>query len=306
MHNYSELINIAKENNCNFYINEPLSKHTTFKIGGNADLFIDVPNKEILKKMIKYSYENQIPKFILGNGSNILAADKGYNGVIFHLCGEFNNITFINDDTIKCGAGASISKLCTKALEHSLSGLEFAWGIPGTVGGAAFMNAGAYGGEMKDVIISVSHMEDNGEEGCFNSQEELNFSYRSSIYSKKDYIITSVNLKLNKDDKKSIKSKMNDYIKRRKSKQPLEYPNAGSVFKRPVNNFAGTLIEQAGLKGLSIGGAQVSSKHAGFIINKCNATSKDVVDLINIIKEKVNNKNNIELECELKFLGNFD
>lgn len=304
VYNYSELINIAETNGCKFFINEPLSNHTTFKIGGNADLFINVPNEEILKKMIKYIDENKIPRFILGNGSNILASDKGYQGVILHLCDEFNKISLIDDADIRCGAGVSLSKLCTFARDNSLSGLEFAWGIPGTVGGAVFMNAGAYGGEMKDVVISTAHVKDNGIEEKLNS-DELGFAYRSSAYSNKNYIITSVSIRLRKDKKELIKDRMDDYIERRKSKQPLEYPNAGSVFKRPVNNFAGTLIEQAGLKGVSVGGAQVSLKHAGFIINKGKATGKDVIDLINVVKEKVFEKSNVNLECELKFLGEF-
>ena len=238
---------------------------------------------------------------ILGNGSNLLVSDDGIRGVVIRLDGDFRKITLLDDTTIFCGAGATLAYLCKFALNCGLSGLEFAWGIPGTVGGAVFMNAGAYDGEMKDVVHSVSHISPSGEIGR-TEKDDLNFGYRTSIYRSNNMIITGVTLKLKKGNPDEIREKMDDYMLRRSTKQPLEYPSAGSVFKRPEGNFAGALIEQCGLKGKTCGGAQVSEKHAGFIINKSNATAKDVRDLIGEIQKTVSDKTGYNLECELIIL----
>lgn len=302
MYDYNEICDIAKNLNCNVLLNEPMSKHTSFKIGGNADAFICVNDNSSLKSLLSSIKDRNIPYFILGNGSNLLVSDKGIRGIVLKLDGTFCDIKLINDDAIECGSGALLSKVCKFALENSLSGLEFAFGIPGTVGGAAFMNAGAYGGEMKDVIVCCDHITRSGKaEQLFSN--DLGFGYRTSFYSDKDHIITGVTLKLKKGDPLHIKQNMDDFINKRKEKQPLNFPSAGSVFKRPVGNFAGTLIEQCGLKGKSVGGAMVSEKHAGFIINTGNAECQDVLALIDHIKATVFERTGIILECELKTVG---
>ena len=215
------------------------------------------------------------------------------------LEGDFTKVSLLDDDFICCGSGVTLAKLCNEALKYSLSGLEFAWGIPGSAGGAIYMNAGAYSGEMKDVVTSCTHIDKQGKFRTYK-KEKLNFSYRNSIYSKSDYIITDITIKLKKDDYESIRKRMDDFMDRRKSKQPIDIPNAGSIFKRPEGNFAGTLIEKCGLKGKTIGGAQVSTKHAGFIVNNGNAKCEDVLNLIEFIKEKVMKETGILLECEIK------
>ena len=306
MCNYNEVIKAISDLNFNLTVwrNEPMSKHTSFKIGGDADIFITVNSISDLAKVIEVLNNFNVPFFIIGNGSNLLISDKGIRGAVIKLGGEFSNIKLVDDNTIECGAGVLISKLCSFACQNSLSGLEFAYGIPGTVGGAVFMNAGAYGSEMKDVMLSAKSLTFYGE--IINrSAEEMELSYRKSIYRQVDEIILSAKLELKKGDKLHIKEKMNEFIARRKEKQPLEYPNAGSVFKRPVGNFAGTLIQTCGLKGKKIGGAMVSEKHSGFIINTGNATCEDVVKLIDHIKATVFEKSNIALECEVEIVGDF-
>lgn len=306
MCNYNEVIKAISDLNFNLTVwrNEPMSKHTSFKIGGDADIFITVNSISDLTKVIEVLNNFNVPFFIIGNGSNLLISDKGIRGAVIKLGGEFSNIELVDDNTIECGAGVLISKLCSFACQNSLSGLEFAYGIPGTAGGAVFMNAGAYGSEMKDVMLSAKSLTFSGE--IINrSAEEMELSYRKSIYRQVDEIILSAKLELKKGDKLHIKEKMNEFIARRKEKQPLEYPNAGSVFKRPVGNFAGTLIQTCGLKGKKIGGAMVSEKHSGFIINTGNATCEDVVNLIDHIKATVFEKSNIALECEVEIVGDF-
>ena len=245
--------------------------------------------------------ESDIDYMIIGNGSTILASDDGYRGVVIRLDGDFRKISLVDDDTIYCGAGASLAALCKFALNSGLGGLEFAWGIPGTVGGAIFMNAGAYGGEMKDVVYSVNHLTPEGESGRIE-KDGLDFGYRTSVYRGNKAIITGVTIKLKKDDPENIRAKMDDFLGRRSSKQPLEYPSAGSVFKRPEGAFAGALIEQCGLKGHSHGDAQVSEKHAGFIINRSKATANDVKSLIREVQTKVFDETGYNLECELIIL----
>lgn len=300
--NKSETIfNLAEILGCEARKYEPMSKHTSFKIGGNADVYIKVNNLSKLSTILKECQDSDVDYMILGNGSNLLVSDDGIRGVVIRLDGDFRKITLLDDTTIFCGAGATLAYLCKFALNCGLSGLEFAWGIPGTVGGAVFMNAGAYDGEMKDVVHSVSHISPSGEIGR-TEKENMNFGYRTSVYRSNNMIITGVTLKLKKGNPDEIRAKMDDYMSRRSTKQPLEYPSAGSVFKRPEGNFAGALIEQCGLKGKTCGGAQVSEKHAGFIINKSNATSKDVRDLIGEIQKTVSEKTGYSLECELIIL----
>lgn len=300
--NKSETIfNLAEILGCEARKYEPMSKHTSFKIGGNADVYIKVNNLSKLSTILKECQASDVDYMILGNGSNLLVSDEGIRGAVIRLDGDFRKITLLDDTTIFCGAGATLAYLCKFALNCGLSGLEFAWGIPGTVGGAVFMNAGAYDGEMKDVVHSVSHISPSGEIGR-TEKENMNFGYRTSVYRSNNMIITGVTLKLKKGNPDEIRAKMDNYMSRRSTKQPLEYPSAGSVFKRPEGNFAGALIEQCGLKGKTCGGAQVSEKHAGFIINKSNATAKDVRDLIGEIQKTVSDKTGYNLECELIIL----
>ena len=280
---------------------EPLSRHTTFKIGGSADVYIKVKNYSQLTSVLHECRESDVDYLILGNGSNVLASDDGYRGVVIRLDGDFRKISLLDDTTVYCGAGATLASLCKFALNNGLSGLEFAWGIPGTVGGAVFMNAGAYGGEMKDVTYCVSHVDKSGNLGR-TDRDDLQMGYRTSVYRSNGCIITGVTLRLQKGVPEDIRAKMDDFLGRRSDKQPLEFPSAGSVFKRPEGAFAGALIEQCGLKGKCHGGAQVSEKHAGFIINKSNATAHDVKSLIREVQTEVADKTGYTLECELIIL----
>lgn len=303
-YNIDSIIQIAKNNGFEIKENEKMSKHTTFKIGGEVQAIIKATTNEGLMDILAKCKEKDIPVTLVGKGSNLLVADDGIDGIVIKLDGVFNKIRMLDDETISCGAGVSLAKLCTFACEKGLSGLEFAWGIPGSVGGAVFMNAGAYGGEMKDVLMSATHIDNNNEIGRFCG-EQLDLDYRHSVYSNGGYIITEATLRLHKDSPVEIRNRMDDYMGRRKDKQPLEYPSAGSVFKRPVGYYAGALIQEAGLKGKCIGGAQVSEKHSGFIINKGGATCKDVIELIDFIKKTVRDNSGVLLECEIKPIGRF-
>lgn len=296
-----KIYNLAKILECDARKNEIMSKHTTFRIGGTTPVYIKISNLSRLSSILKECRNSEVDYILLGNGSNILVPDEGLNKPVLKLDGVFKQISLIDDTTIYCGAGATLAQLCKFALKCGLSGLEFAWGIPGSVGGAVYMNAGAYGGEMKDVIHSVSHITKNGEIGRIEG-DNLKLGYRTSVYRENGYIITGVTIKLTKAPVNDIQAKMDDYLQRRTSKQPVEYPSAGSVFKRPEGNYAGALIEQCGLKGKSIGGAQVSEKHAGFIINRSNATAMDVKNLIAEIQDTVSKNTGYNLECELIFL----
>ena len=302
MKNIETVYSLAKILGCKAKYDESMANHTTFKIGGNAPLYIEVNKPSQLSQIVKLCKEENVEYFILGNGSNLLVSDKGVDYVVICLKGDFKNISLLDNNTLYCGAGASLASLCREAEKNGLSGLEFAWGIPGTVGGAAYMNAGAYGGEMKDVVYSVHHIDKDGNLGTIKSSD-LNFSYRHSIYKENGYIIIGITVKLKLDNKNEIRNRMDDFMDRRKSKQPLEYPSAGSVFKRPEGNYAGTLIEQCGLKGKTIGGAQVSEKHAGFIINIGGATCNDVQQLIEHIQSTVKEKTGYILEREIIFLN---
>lgn len=298
----TNLINKLNSNNILYKTDEPMSKHTSFKTGGNAAVFIDIADAETLGKVLKICSEEQTDIFVLGKGSNLLVSDEGIRDkAVIHLSTDFAEMKLLDETTIEVQAGASLASLCKFALANSLTGLEFAYGIPGSVGGAAYMNAGAYGGEMKDVVTKVNHIDKNGNVGCFCGSE-LDFSYRHSAYSDSDFIITSVVIKLEKGDKAEIEAQMTDVMGRRVDKQPLEYPSAGSVFKRPQGYFAGALIEQSDLKGKRIGGAMVSEKHAGFIINYDNATTTDVINLIKYCQKTVFDKFGVELHTEIKFV----
>lgn len=291
------LIEKLNERKISYSLNEPMSAHTTFKIGGAADILITVKSIGELQAALEACRDDGIPLMILGNGSNLLVSDDGIEGAVITLDGDFKEIT-VDGDVITAGAGAKLSRLCTVALEHELSGLEFAYGIPGSVGGAMYMNAGAYGGEMKDVALSVTALTVDGEIREVPA-EELQLGYRTSVFKTNGDIILFSKYKLDRGEKNAIKAQMDDVMNRRKTKQPLEYPSAGSVFKRPEGAYAGTLIEQCGLKGKTVGGAQVSEKHAGFIINIGGATCDDVMELVSLVQDTVKAETGYTLEREI-------
>ena len=282
---------------------EPLKKHTTFQVGGNSDCLIFVEKENELASLIKFLDEKNIPRFLIGNGSNLLVSDDGFRGVILETKKLFNEIK-VDGEKIIAKAGALMSKIGSVALENNLSGFEFAAGIPGTIGGGVVMNAGAYGGELKDVIESVTVLTDKGEIETIPGSE-MGFGYRKSVVREKGYIVLSTVIKLKSGNHEEIKALMDDLRDRRKSKQPLEFPSAGSTFKRPEGYFAGKLIEDSGLRGFSVGGAQVSEKHCGFVINKGNATASDINKLITEVAKKVKEDQNVELEPEVIRLGEF-
>ncbi|MGN0536995.1 MAG: UDP-N-acetylmuramate dehydrogenase, partial [Acutalibacteraceae bacterium] len=281
---------------------EPMKKHTSFRIGGNADLFCTVHSLDALSKVLKGCQDNHIPLTILGKGSNVLVSDLGIRGMVLRLKGVFTEIRKISEDRIYCGAGVSLAALCLFAKENSLSGLEFAWGIPGSVGGAVYMNAGAYNGEIKDVVTAVTHVSMDGTVGKIEGNA-LDFGYRHSAYFNGNKIITGAFFKLKKGLPLEIGNEMDSFMNRRKDKQPLDFPSAGSIFKRPKGNYAAALIEQCSLKGVSVGGACVSPKHSGFIINTGNATCQDVIDLINYIQRVVKEQKGVDLVCEVRRIG---
>nr|WP_295308107.1 UDP-N-acetylmuramate dehydrogenase [uncultured Blautia sp.] len=282
---------------------EPMGKHTTFRIGGPADLFVAPENSDEIKKLIAICKEEEVPYFILGNGSNLLVSDKGYRGVIIQLYRSFGQIT-LKENEIHAQAGAPLSGIAAMAREASLTGFEFAGGIPGTLGGAVVMNAGAYGGEMKDVLKEVTVLTPEGEVVTLQARE-LKMGYRTSIIKESGYIVLEAVISLKKGDQDEIKSRMQELAGMRSSKQPLSYPSAGSTFKRPEGYFAGKLIMDSGLRGYQVGGAQVSEKHCGFVINTGNATAKDVTTLMADVQRIVMEKFGVKLEPEVKFLGEF-
>lgn len=279
--------------------NEPMALHTTFKIGGAARLAVFPKNENEISDVIKKCKEENVRYMVVGNGSNLLVADEGIDAVVIILGKDFAEVKLLDDETVFAEAGAPLMKVCRVALENGLSGLEFAYGIPGSCGGGAFMNAGAYGGELKDVMFRCDHIDKDGNKG-FLEGEALNLSYRHSAYYDNGCVVVGVYFKLKKADKKEIKAKMDDFMGRRRDKQPLEYPSAGSTFKRPEGNFAGALIEQCGLMGTSVGGAEVSTKHAGFVINKGGATCKDVLDLCKKVADTVKAEKGVDLEMEVR------
>ena len=302
MNKYNKFVGLFNE----FYdindikIDEKLSEYVNFKVGGPADILLIPNSKEQVIKSIKICKENNIPFYLIGNGSNILVRDGGFRGVVLSLKNVKN--IYVDGEKIEAECGVMLKEVSDKAIENSLTGFEFACGIPGTIGGAVFMNAGAYDGEIAHVIESAEIID----EECNIvrlSNKDLDFGYRSSIVMKKGYTVLSAVFKLEKGQVKTIKELVDDLTNKRESKQPLEYPSAGSTFKRPTGYFAGKLIQDAGLKGYSIGGAAVSEKHSGFVINKGNATAKDITDLIKYIQDEVKRQFGVELHPEVRIIG---
>ena len=281
--------------------NEAMAPHTSFKIGGEADIFARPETAEQLKDLLSFLRGQDIPYLVLGNGSNLLVSDEGVEGVVI-ATSKMNKISLIGEDEIFAEAGASLTAVCLFARDNGLSGLEFAYGIPGSAGGALYMNAGAYGGEMSQIIASAESIDKNLKTIKRNN-DELKLSYRDSVYRENDEIITGMTFKLNKGEKGQITNLMEHYMGKRKASQPLDYPSAGSTFKRPEGYFAAALIDQCGLKGRAVGGAKVSEKHAGFVINTGNATCKDVLSLIDVIKDTVMKEKGVELHTEVIFKG---
>lgn len=282
---------------------EPMKKHTTFRIGGPAEYLILPQTTEEIADVIKLCRQEEIPWYIVGNGSNLLVADEGVRGVVIQLLRNFNQIQ-VEGCQIRMQAGAQNAAVAKRALDASLTGFEFAAGIPGTIGGAVVMNAGAYGGEMKDILKEVTVLDPNGMIRTIPA-EELELGYRTSIIARKGYVVLEAVIVLKTGAPKEIKAAMDELKEKRVTKQPLEYPSAGSTFKRPEGYFAGKLIMDAGLRGFSVGGAQISEKHCGFVINKGNATAKDVTELMDETKKIVMEKFGVALEPEVKRLGQF-
>lgn len=281
--------------------NEPMSKHTTFQVGGNAEIFAKPQDIEAFTSVLNHAKQENIPVTIIGRGSNLLVSDNGISGIVICTCG-LNNIS-VNGNRIIADAGVSMAQLANTAYNAGLSGLEFAGGIPGTVGGGVFMNAGAYDGQISDTVVNSVFIDGDGNSHLITNKEH-NFSYRTSIFKNNpDWVIIQTEFILKPHDKQDIKDKMDDFAQRRRDKQPLNYPSAGSTFKRPEGYFAGKLIEDAGLKGASVGGAMVSEKHAGFVINTGNATCKDINNLICHIKQTVKAQFGVDLECEVRMIG---
>ena len=293
---YKQLLKaINKEN---IMLNEPMSKHTSFKTGGNARFFVKAYSVNEIKDVLKIVKENKIPLFILGNGTNLLVKDEGFDGIVLQI--KLDNIK-IEDNIVTVDAGVKNEVFANKVLEKSLTGFEFASGIPGTIGGAIKMNAGAYGNEMKDIVQEVTYIDFDGNINTI-SNKQCEFEYRNSIFFKLNCVILQTKLKLEYGNKKEIQNKIKELVIQRKEKQPLEYPNAGSTFKRGTDFITAKIIDECGLKGYSIGGAEVSQKHAGFIINKNNATSKDILDLIKYVQSIVKEKTGKEIKLEIEVI----
>lgn len=301
MNNIEALEKYALSLECSAEREVSMKNYTSFKVGGPAELFLSPEDAGQTAKLVRFCEKEEIPVFVLGKGSNLLVSDRGIKGAVIYT-GKQCGISLVNENTVRAQSGASLAQLCTFALENSLSGLEFAYGIPGTVGGAVFMNAGAYGGEMKDVLLNSEYVSTDGTSGELDN-EAMELSYRHSAYENGNLVITAASVRLAPADRNEIKSTMNDILARRKEKQPLEYPSAGSTFKRPEGNFAGALIEQCGLKGVSVGGAQVSEKHAGFIINRGGATAADILSLIKHVQARVKAQTGVLLETEIRLIG---
>lgn len=301
--NFLPLDQAALALGCSVAADEPLAPHTTFRIGGPACRLITVKTSAQLSGILAAAEAADIPWFVLGKGSNVLVGDRGFPGLVICLDGDFKKVILLSDGkTFQAGAAASLASLCAAAREQGLTGIEFAWGIPASVGGALYMNAGAYGGEMKDVVSSVSHMDSRGEPGSF-SRKDLDFSYRHSRYTGSGMVITAGYIQLAPGNPDEIGTKMEELMARRKEKQPYDMPSAGSTFKRPKTGYAAALIDQCGLKGMRVGGAQVSEKHGGFIVNTGGASCRDVLELMEKVQTIVLQKTGIELEPEVRVLG---
>lgn len=298
---YQELCGILGEENV--FTKEPMSRHTTFRAGGPADFFVTPEKEGQVRKTLFLLKEARVPCYIMGNGSNLLVGDGGYRGVILQICKKMNRIR-IQDTVIQAQAGALLSKIAAEAQAKGLTGFEFASGIPGSLGGAVMMNAGAYGGEMKQVLTQAQVLNASGEIEDVLA-EEMELGYRSSVFSRNGGVILSASIQLEPGDPTAIQSRMEELKFLRTSKQPLEYPSAGSTFKRPEGYFAGKLIQDAGLRGFQVGGAQVSEKHCGFVINKDQATAMDIRSLMEQVSEKVYAQFGVRLEPEVKLIGEF-
>lgn len=285
----------------NIRLQEPMAGHTTFRIGGPADCFLQIENEEQLKGVQRYLNMVEVPYFVLGNGSNLLVNDNGYQGIILQIGPRMSEIV-VEGERVVAKAGALLSQVARVAMEHGLAGLEFASGIPGTVGGGVMMNAGAYDGEMSQVVTQVRVISRDGETLELD-RDTMEFGYRTSTIRNNSFIVTEVTFELKRGDRDVIKAKMEELMERRREKQPLEYPSAGSTFKRPEGSFAGKLITDAGMRGFQAGGARVSDKHCGFIINTGNATAQDVKNVISEIQRRVKDKFRVDLEPEVVFLG---
>ena len=287
----------------NILFDEPMSKHTTFKVGGPAECYIKIDDIQDLRHILRFAKQNDIPITILGNGSNVLVLDGGIKGIVLNI--RFNKIEMMNLDKkifANVGAGVKISVFGHLLLKNAITGLEELSGIPGTIGGAVRMNAGAHGKEFKDIVSTVTCMDYDGNIHQFEN-EDMHFEYRRSLLKDKSYIVLEVHMEFQKGEEKDIKEKMEEYATYRKEKQPIEYPSAGSTFKRGTDFITAKLIDEAGLKGYSIGGAEVSSKHAGFIINKGDATAKDILELIEYVKHEVEEKFDKKIELEIEIMG---
>ena len=297
-----KLTSLCQNLECEYILNALMKDYTTFQIGGPCDILVRPYDEGQVAALIQFCAVNGIRWQVIGNGSNLLAPDGGVSGVVIQIGSNFSYIRkSLKEGEIICAAGASLSAAAAFAQKEGLTGLEFAWGIPGNVGGALFMNAGAYGGEMKDIVVTADYVDGMGNARTIGFSE-MQFGYRHSVFSDKDWCITKVKMQLRPGDPAEIRRTMENLMERRKSKQPLEYPSAGSVFKRPEGNYAGALIEQCGLKGRRVGGAQVSEKHAGFIVNLGDASSRDVARLIREIQNTVEEQTGYRLECELRQL----
>jgi len=283
------------------FIDEPMNKHTSFRVGGPADIFVVPLNVDELKKLVTFVKQEGLPMFILGNGSNLVVRDGGIRGIVINILDNFNNIS-LKDDIIEADTGVLLSKLSNTAMKNSLAGLEFASGIPGTLGGALVMNAGAYGEQIGDLVVKSEYIDMDGNIYALEG-EAHKFNYRKSFYSNKDVIILKAAMKLTKSSISEIKDKMTNLMLQRNEKQPLSYPSAGSIFKRPEGYYAGKLIEDAGLKGYIHGGAQISEKHTGFIVNRGKARAADIIHLIEYAQEIVKIKFGVNLETEVKIIG---
>lgn len=284
-------------------LDEPMKLHTTFRVGGAADYFVRPHSADEIAGLIQLCREQELPYFILGNGSNLLVSDEGYRGMIINVMDNMSGVR-VEDGRVSAEAGAMLIRVSTLAKEHALTGLEFASGIPGTIGGAVYMNAGAYGGEMSDVVASVTAIDEEGGLYTFG-RDEMDFSYRHSIIEDRKLIVVKTELFLREGDRGEIEARVSELSFARRTKQPLEYPSAGSTFKRPEGYFAGKLIMDAGLRGYTVGGAQVSEKHCGFVVNRGGATAADVMQLISDVREKVESRFGVLLETEVKLLGEF-
>ncbi|MBQ1959360.1 MAG: UDP-N-acetylmuramate dehydrogenase [Firmicutes bacterium] len=284
--------------------NADMSKYTSFRAGGSAAALVEVENTEELRAVLQLVTEGNIPHMVIGNGSNMLFKDSGYDGIVIKLSRQgFDYVTIEGDNSVRVGTAMTNGALAKILQRESLAGFEFASGIPGSLGGAVFMNAGAYGGEMKDIVKSVKTISPDGREERVFTAEEMDFSYRHSILEENGYIAVEVTLQLTKGDKEEIAAQMKELLEKRNSKQPVNYPSAGSTFKRPEGYFAGKLVEDAGLKGLTVGGAQVSTLHSGFVINIGGATATDILQLMALVQNTVYDKFGVMLEPEVRIIG---